>query len=133
MKRRSAECSSSTQVKLPFWQAALRIIRRLRGPSRGHFPLCRTVVHRLRRRLLLLDYPCCGSNLNQIAASLLAVARKRASLSPTIGVHNGHPARTEVVVTGYGVISPIGLGGEAFWQALREGVSGIAEKASRRP
>jgi len=34
------------------------------------------------------------------------------------------PAR-EVVVTGVGVLSPIGIGNEAFWQSLIEGRSGV--------
>lgn len=32
--------------------------------------------------------------------------------------------RARVVVTGMGVVSPIGLGHSAFWEALKEGVSG---------
>jgi 3-oxoacyl-[acyl-carrier-protein] synthase II len=40
-------------------------------------------------------------------------------------VHNGQPPRTEVVVTGYGVVSPIGIGTDPFWQSLCEGRSGI--------
>ncbi|MHC4917007.1 MAG: beta-ketoacyl synthase N-terminal-like domain-containing protein, partial [Planctomycetota bacterium] len=31
-----------------------------------------------------------------------------------------------VAVTGFGVVSPVGLGREAFWDALQEGRSGIA-------
>ena len=31
-----------------------------------------------------------------------------------------------VVITGVGIISPVGIGKEAFWQALKEGRSGIA-------
>jgi 3-oxoacyl-[acyl-carrier-protein] synthase II len=31
----------------------------------------------------------------------------------------------EVVVTGLGIVSPIGLGAEAFWQALDSGTSGV--------
>ncbi|MEL7498106.1 MAG: beta-ketoacyl synthase N-terminal-like domain-containing protein [Planctomycetota bacterium] len=33
--------------------------------------------------------------------------------------------RREVVVTGLGVVSPIGIGAEAFWDALESGVSGV--------
>ncbi len=40
-------------------------------------------------------------------------------------MYNGHPHRTEVVVTGYGVVSPIGIGAQAFWEALCAGASGI--------
>jgi 3-oxoacyl-[acyl-carrier-protein] synthase II len=48
-------------------------------------------------------------------------------------LHLYAPARTapktvrqrRVVVTGIGVISPIGIGKEAFWEAVREGKSGI--------
>ena len=40
-------------------------------------------------------------------------------------VRNGQPQRTEVVITGYGVLSPIGIGNEPFWRALCDGVSGI--------
>lgn len=39
-------------------------------------------------------------------------------------MNNGRP-RTDVVVTGYGVLSPIGIGTAPFWRALIEGVSGI--------
>lgn len=31
----------------------------------------------------------------------------------------------EIVITGVGVVSPIGIGGEAFWQSLVSGTSGI--------
>jgi 3-oxoacyl-[acyl-carrier-protein] synthase II len=31
-----------------------------------------------------------------------------------------------VVITGVGIVSPVGIGKEAFWQALKEGKSGIA-------
>ncbi|OGW18128.1 MAG: hypothetical protein A3G93_06545 [Nitrospinae bacterium RIFCSPLOWO2_12_FULL_45_22] len=31
-----------------------------------------------------------------------------------------------VVITGVGIVSPVGIGKEAFWQALKEGRSGIA-------
>jgi 3-oxoacyl-[acyl-carrier-protein] synthase II len=40
-------------------------------------------------------------------------------------VLNGHHDRTEVVVTGYGVLSPIGIGTVPFWRSLLEGTSGI--------
>jgi 3-oxoacyl-[acyl-carrier-protein] synthase II len=39
-------------------------------------------------------------------------------------VHNGH-GRRRVVVTGCGVISPVGLTSESFWGSLVEGRSGI--------
>jgi 3-oxoacyl-[acyl-carrier-protein] synthase II len=35
-------------------------------------------------------------------------------------------SRRRVVVTGLGVVSPIGIGASAFWQACRSGTSGIA-------
>ena len=31
----------------------------------------------------------------------------------------------EVVITGLGIVSPIGIGEEPFWAALREGRSGV--------
>ena len=30
-----------------------------------------------------------------------------------------------VVITGFGCVTPIGLGREQFWRALREGASGV--------
>ncbi|MBI2939498.1 MAG: beta-ketoacyl-ACP synthase II [Chloroflexi bacterium] len=41
------------------------------------------------------------------------------------GELEGRPGRRRVVVTGLGVISPIGVGTDAFWRSLREGRSGI--------
>ncbi|TAJ98265.1 beta-ketoacyl-[acyl-carrier-protein] synthase family protein [bacterium] len=38
---------------------------------------------------------------------------------------NGKGARRRVVVSGMGVVSPNGIGTEAFWQATRSGVSGV--------
>jgi len=38
---------------------------------------------------------------------------------------NGKIARRRVVVSGLGAVSPNGIGTEAFWQATRNGVSGI--------
>ncbi|MCC7084530.1 MAG: beta-ketoacyl-[acyl-carrier-protein] synthase family protein [Pirellulales bacterium] len=35
------------------------------------------------------------------------------------------PSPRDIVITGLGVISPIGIGHEAFWQSLREGRSGV--------
>ncbi|HUE70207.1 MAG TPA: beta-ketoacyl-[acyl-carrier-protein] synthase family protein [Pirellulaceae bacterium] len=35
------------------------------------------------------------------------------------------PAPRDVVITGVGVVCPIGIGREPFWQALDEGISGI--------
>lgn len=35
------------------------------------------------------------------------------------------PERREVVITGVGVVSPIGIGCEAFWASLRSGRSGV--------
>lgn len=36
---------------------------------------------------------------------------------------------TRIVITGIGVVSPIGIGREAFWQALKDGVSGTRRLA----
>lgn len=33
--------------------------------------------------------------------------------------------QTEIVITGVGVVSPIGIGREAFWEGLRQGRSGV--------
>jgi 3-oxoacyl-[acyl-carrier-protein] synthase II len=41
-------------------------------------------------------------------------------------VQNGQLAKTDVVVTGYGVLSPLGIGTEPYWRALTEGRSGIS-------
>jgi len=38
---------------------------------------------------------------------------------------NGKVSRRRVVVSGIGVVSPNGIGAEAFWRATRSGVSGI--------
>jgi 3-oxoacyl-[acyl-carrier-protein] synthase II len=38
-----------------------------------------------------------------------------------------HPPPRRVVVTGLGVVAPIGIGAEAYCSALRDGVSGVAE------
>ena len=38
---------------------------------------------------------------------------------------NGKVSRRRVVVSGIGVVSPNGIGAEAFWQATRSGVSGV--------
>ena len=35
------------------------------------------------------------------------------------------PPKQEIVITGLGVVSPIGIGVDPFWAALREGRSGI--------
>lgn len=37
------------------------------------------------------------------------------------------PAPRDVVITGVGVVSPIGIGRDAFWTALDSGVSGVRE------
>ncbi len=39
---------------------------------------------------------------------------------------NGMVQTFDVVITGVGVVSPIGIGREAFWTALRQGRSGVA-------
>ena len=38
---------------------------------------------------------------------------------------DGHESRTNVVITGAGVVSPIGIGLEAFTDSLLNGKSGI--------
>jgi 3-oxoacyl-[acyl-carrier-protein] synthase II len=40
-------------------------------------------------------------------------------------VQNGQPHKTEVVVTGYAVLSPLGIGAQPFWESLCQGRSGI--------
>ena len=35
------------------------------------------------------------------------------------------PIRRRVVITGMGFVSPIGIGRDAFWKSLHEGVSGV--------
>jgi 3-oxoacyl-[acyl-carrier-protein] synthase II len=42
-----------------------------------------------------------------------------------MSANNGQPFRRRVVVTGLGVVSPNGIGVDAFWRATRNGVSGI--------
>jgi len=42
-----------------------------------------------------------------------------------MSVNNGRPARRRVVVTGLGAVSPSGIGVTAFWEALRDGISGV--------
>ena len=39
---------------------------------------------------------------------------------------NGKVSRRRVVVSGLGIVSPNGIGAEAFWQATRSGVSGVS-------
>ncbi|HEX8914895.1 MAG TPA: beta-ketoacyl synthase N-terminal-like domain-containing protein, partial [Humisphaera sp.] len=41
-------------------------------------------------------------------------------------MHRTDPARRRVVITGIGVVSPNGVGREAFARALREGRSGVS-------
>jgi 3-oxoacyl-[acyl-carrier-protein] synthase II len=43
------------------------------------------------------------------------------------------PTPPEVVITGLGVVSPIGIGREAFWSALLAGTSGIDSLAEFQP
>ncbi|MFQ5542268.1 MAG: beta-ketoacyl synthase N-terminal-like domain-containing protein, partial [Candidatus Binatia bacterium] len=38
---------------------------------------------------------------------------------------NGKVGRRRVVVSGIGVVSPNGIGAEAFWQATKCGISGV--------
>ena len=40
---------------------------------------------------------------------------------------------TEIVITGMGVISPIGIGTDAFWTALEEGKSGVRRIGAYEP
>jgi 3-oxoacyl-[acyl-carrier-protein] synthase II len=42
-----------------------------------------------------------------------------------MSVNNGRPARRRVVVTGLGAVSPSGIGVKAFWETLRDGISGV--------
>ena len=44
---------------------------------------------------------------------------------PSPGVFPGMTSSQDIVVTGVGVVSPIGIGREPFWTALCEGRSGI--------
>ncbi|NQU24854.1 MAG: beta-ketoacyl-[acyl-carrier-protein] synthase II, partial [Candidatus Nealsonbacteria bacterium] len=34
-------------------------------------------------------------------------------------------SQTEVVITGLGIVSPIGIGRDAFWRSLQQGTSGV--------
>src|ERR1043166_7328641 len=47
--------------------------------------------------------------------------------------NNGRPARRKVVVTGLGAVSPNGIGVNAFWNATRNGISGVATITSFDP
>ena len=51
----------------------------------------------------------------------------------TAGERTPGGPRTRVVITGVGVVSPIGLGVEAFWRSLRDGVSAIGRTRSHVP
>ncbi|HYY24772.1 MAG TPA: beta-ketoacyl synthase N-terminal-like domain-containing protein, partial [Candidatus Udaeobacter sp.] len=42
-----------------------------------------------------------------------------------MSANNGRPVRRRVVVTGMGAVSPNGIGINEFWQASRNGKSGI--------
>ncbi|MCZ6623009.1 MAG: beta-ketoacyl synthase N-terminal-like domain-containing protein, partial [Deltaproteobacteria bacterium] len=46
---------------------------------------------------------------------------------------NGKASRRRVVVSGLGVMSPNGIGTEAFWQATRSGTSGVDTISSFDP
>ena len=46
---------------------------------------------------------------------------------------NGLQRPRRVVITGMGCVTPIGIGREAFWRALREGASGVRRIASFDP
>src|SRR5262249_28509995 len=48
----------------------------------------------------------------------------RRVLGPAVGTGVGRAGMRRVVVTGMGVVSPIGVGVEAFWDSLRGGVGG---------
>ncbi|MGH7395287.1 MAG: beta-ketoacyl synthase N-terminal-like domain-containing protein, partial [Candidatus Methylomirabilales bacterium] len=41
--------------------------------------------------------------------------------------------KRRVVVTGLGAVSPVGIGVEAFWEALKGGVSGVGRIAKFDP
>lgn len=43
---------------------------------------------------------------------------------------NGFAVPRRVVITGFGCVTPIGIGREAFWESLRRGVSGVRRIAS---
>src|SRR5438128_1253516 len=53
------------------------------------------------------------------------MARIKLCPDPSVKMNNGKVSRRRVVVSGIGVISPNGIGVEAFWQATRSGISGI--------
>ncbi len=42
-----------------------------------------------------------------------------------MSTNNGQPARRRVVVTGIGTVAPNGNGVEAYWDSLRDGISGV--------
>ncbi len=42
-----------------------------------------------------------------------------------MSTNNGQPARRRVVVTGIGTVAPNGIGVEAYWDSLRDGISGV--------
>src|SRR5918999_5617702 len=50
-----------------------------------------------------------------------------------MSINNGGPARRRVVVTGLGAMSPNGFGIDEFWDATRNGRSGIDTIASFDP
>jgi 3-oxoacyl-[acyl-carrier-protein] synthase II len=47
--------------------------------------------------------------------------------------NNGRPPRRRVVVTGMGAVSPNGVGVTAFWEAARNGISGVGNITSFNP
>ena len=58
--------------------------------------------------------------------------RRPSETVPTLEYVNPHMVRTErrVVITGLGIVSPIGTGIDAFWSSLAEGRGGVAPIAS---
>src|SRR4051794_28149666 len=65
-----------------------------------------------------------GEGVAATAASTLGRIRITRVLSPSMPLDSpGHDR--DVVITGVGVVSPIGVGREAFWTSLLSGKSGV--------
>jgi len=50
-----------------------------------------------------------------------------------VSIHIKKPHKRRVVITGIGIISPVGIGKEAFWQAISSGKSGVGRITSFDP